>query len=432
MTAVTVLGGGLAGLYSAYELSKKGFKTLLLEKDEDLGGLASSYSIEGQPIPKTYHHVMYGDTTTLSIINELGLENELYWRKLKVGFYSQERFYDFSSSTSILKFKPLSYWGRIKFGLLVLKARKKPNWSELNNVSVEDYARCNAGKGAYKLINYIVQAKFAEPPANISAAWLMSRFGHESKSVSNQFGYLKGGIQKIVNGLAIGCRQKGGLVETRTKVTRILIKDERISSIEYEKEGKTKVIKPDIVVSTLPTPTLLEIAEELPSDYMLSLKNIRYKASICVAFAFHQRISSFYWLNVMDVEKYPFVGVFEHDHLNADLNWPSLVYVVKYLDTKDSFWMRSDEEIVEEFLVGLSGIFDRNLKESLSWYRVHRADYSTPVFTTNYNKYKPEIKSPVKNLYIGGISRTYPKDRYMGTAFQTGLEAAEGVASDYL
>lgn len=431
MTTVAVLGGGLAGLYSAYELSKKGFKTLLLEKDEDLGGLASSYSIEGQPIPKTYHHVMYGDMITLGIIKELGFENELYWRKLKVGFYSQKRFYDFSSSTSILKFKPLSYLGRMKFGLLVLKARRKMSWDELNNVSIEDYALSNAGKDAYKLVNYIVQAKFAEPPANISAAWLMSRFGHESKSVSNQFGYLKGGIQKIIDGLATGCAQKGGLVETRTKVTRILIKDEKINSIEYEKEGKTKVVKPDIVITTLPTPTLLEISDELPSDYALSLKNIRYKASICVAFAFRQRISPFYWLNIMDLQRYPFVGVFEHDHLNTNLNWPSLVYVVKYLDVKDSFWMKSDEEIVEEFLTGLSEIFDCSLKESLLWHRVHRADYSTPVFVTNYDKYKPEIKSPVEGLYVGGISRTYPRDRYMGTAFQTGSEAAEAVASDY-
>lgn len=433
MTEVVVLGGGLAGLAACHKLSLKGFRTLLLEKNEDLGGLASSYLVDGYFVPKTYHHVMFGDKFALNLIRDLGLGNALYWRKLKVGFYSHGEFYDFSSPYSILKFKPLSYMGRIKFGLLVFKARCMMPWDNLDGVNVEDYVLSTVGEEAYMLVDYIVRAKFAEPPANISAAWLMSRFGHESKSVSNKFGYLNDGINEIVDRLAKSCIKNQGIIKTGAEVTKILFKDGSINKLEYrEKNEKIRTAKPKIVVSTLPVPVLLQISEGLPSDYAELLGNIRYKASLCGCLALSRRVSPFYWLNVMDLNRYPCVGVFEHGHLNKNLKWPSLMYLVKYLDVTDRFWERNDSEIIEEFLAGVSDIFDADLKGNLLWWRLHRAKYSTPVFAPNYGKYKPQVRSPIKGLYIGGISRTYPKDRYMGTALKTGLEAAQAVIDDYV
>ncbi len=425
MKKAVVLGGGLSGLMAASTLSENGLKTILLEKDETLGGLASSYLIDGKYIPKTYHHVMYGDSTTLKTIHDLGLESNLYWRKLKVGFYSQGKSYDFSSPLSILKFKPLSLWGRIKFGLLVFKARQKVDWQDLEGVSVENYCKTAAGKEAYKLINYIVQAKFAEPSDNVSAAWLMSRFGHESKSVSDRFGYLKGGVEKIVKGLTKRCTNKGGAAKTGAKVTSIILKAGEVNKVEYMEKGKTRETRTDTVISTLPMPMLLKVVDGLPQEYRKSLENIKYKSSLCAAIALSEKISPFYWLNVMDLDEYPFVGVFEHGHLNTELKYPSLMFIVKYLNSTDEFWQKPDQKIVEEYLSHLSDIFDCDIRKKLLWWRLHRAKYSTPLFIPDYGKYMPESKSPVKGLYIGGISRTYPRDRYMGTALQTGMEAAQ-------
>jgi len=430
MTRAVILGGGLSGLAAASSLAKNGIEPVILEKDETLGGLASSYFVDGSYVPRTYHHIMYGDQVTLSVTHDLDLEKHVYWRKLKVGFYSKNKFYDFSSSVSILKFKPISLWGRVRFGLLVLKARRKLNWQELDGVNVEDYCLNNVGREAYKLIDYIVQAKFAEPSSNVSAAWLMSRFGHESKSVSDQFGYLKGGVERIIQGLADQCAKKG-VVKTDAKVTRINLRKAKVEAIEYEESGKAKEITPDIVISTLPIPVLLNAAEDLPSEYRKRTQNIKYKSSLCAAIALSKRVSPFYWLNVMDLEKYPFAGVFEHAYLNTELKCPSVMFVVKYLNSTDRFWQKPDQEIVEEFLSGLDDVFDCNVKELLLWWRLHRAEHSTPLFTPDYGKFMPEIRSPVEGLYIGGISRTYPRDRYMGTALQTGIEAAQTALADH-
>ncbi len=54
-----VLGGGLAGLAAAEKLlDSKKFDVLLLEKASYLGGLASSFQVEGEWIPKFYPTVL--------------------------------------------------------------------------------------------------------------------------------------------------------------------------------------------------------------------------------------------------------------------------------------------------------------------------------------------------------------------------------------
>lgn len=41
-----ILGGGLSGLAAGYKLSKKGNEVVILEKEDFLGGLASTYDVK--------------------------------------------------------------------------------------------------------------------------------------------------------------------------------------------------------------------------------------------------------------------------------------------------------------------------------------------------------------------------------------------------
>ena len=55
---ITVLGGGVSGLASAYELLKRGHKVRIIEKSNQLGGLAKTINWCGRPIdmgPHIYH-----------------------------------------------------------------------------------------------------------------------------------------------------------------------------------------------------------------------------------------------------------------------------------------------------------------------------------------------------------------------------------------
>ncbi|UCH31430.1 MAG: FAD-dependent oxidoreductase [Candidatus Bathyarchaeota archaeon] len=421
---VLIVGGGLSGLGAGYRLSKQGFEVTILEKEEYIGGMASSYLIDGIYVPKTYHHIMSGDKVTLSLIRELGLQPYLYWKRLKTGFLYGNNQYDFSSPVSILRFKPLSIIDRIKFALLVLKARTAKDWAFLDGVNIKDWVSENYGEGLYQnLIKHIVIDKFDEPPENISAAWLLSRFGHESKSISGKFGYLRDkGIQELIDRLSENIKRNGGTVKKQARVKRVSIEDEQVTGVVYGEDKRFE--EGDAVISTVPTPIVIEIVPELPESYKQQLRHITYKACICMTIGLEEKISEYYWLNC--IGSYPFVGLFEHRYLNIDATPEGIMYLVKYLDTTHTDWLRSNEEIMERYIFSLEESFP-GVKSKILWYKVYREPFSTPVYSVNFGKFMPDLLSPIKNLYITGISRIYPKDRYMGTALASGFEAAEAM-----
>jgi len=425
---IVVIGGGLSGLGAGYRLSQKGYNVTVLEKEDHVGGLASSYLIDGYYIPKTYHHIMVGDVTTLSLIKELKLYPDLYWKRLKTGFLYEKTTYDFSSPLSILGFKPLTLLDRIRFGLMVWAARKKKDWMHLDNVNVKDWVCENHGRGVYEnLVKHIVVNKFNESPEKISAAWLMSRFGHESRSVSGRFSYIRnGGIHRIIDCLEEEIKKNQGEVRTRSSVERVEVEQGKVKGVVYGEDEK--FIETDVAISTVPTPILLKTVADFPKPYKERLEQIRYKACICVTLGLKEKVSKYYWLNI--VGNYPFVGLFEHRHLNIDPSPTGVMYIVKYLDTDHPDWGRSNDCIVEHYLDKLEDIFPR-VKEKILWSRVFKAPYSTPVYSINFGHYMPSIHSPIHGLYITGISCIYPKDRYMGTALTSGFEAADVVMRDY-
>ena len=179
------------------------------------------------------------------------------------------------------------------------------------------------------------------------------------------------------------------------------------------------------MISTIPIPALLRITDDFPASYQEQLEQIRYKACICLTLGLKEKVSQYYWLNI--VGDYPFVGIFEHRHLNIEPTPPGVMYVVKYLDVTHHDWKMSEDALVEHYLGKLDAIFP-GIKDRLLWWRVFKDPYSTPVYTVNYGKYMPNLTSPITGLYVTGISRIYPEDRYMGTALKSGFEAAEAVA----
>jgi len=74
---VVVVGAGIGGLGTAALLSRWGYKTLVVEKLDIVGGRFSSYEYEGFTIPTGAVAVHYKDTETEEIFKESGAELDL-------------------------------------------------------------------------------------------------------------------------------------------------------------------------------------------------------------------------------------------------------------------------------------------------------------------------------------------------------------------
>ncbi|MEB3316423.1 MAG: protoporphyrinogen oxidase [Candidatus Melainabacteria bacterium] len=72
-----IVGGGISGLYAAYELNKKGFKVLILEKAAVVGGTWSSFKYKTSTYELGPNTILSNSDELIALIEDLGMEDEL-------------------------------------------------------------------------------------------------------------------------------------------------------------------------------------------------------------------------------------------------------------------------------------------------------------------------------------------------------------------
>lgn len=121
---ILIIGSGLASLSAGYKLCKLN-EVVILEKDAEIGGMVASYcqDYKGKKyfIEKYYHHIFKSDSELLALITELGLEEQMLWLKGKNAYFVDGKKCPMNTPFEILRFRPLSFIGLMKLGLLVLK-----------------------------------------------------------------------------------------------------------------------------------------------------------------------------------------------------------------------------------------------------------------------------------------------------------------------
>ncbi|MBZ0308096.1 MAG: FAD-dependent oxidoreductase, partial [Anaerolineae bacterium] len=172
MTTI-VIGGGLAGLAAAYDLSRTGEKVTVLESAARFGGLASTIPIEGIHIERFYHFICRADHDLMQLIDELKLNSHLHWEISLTQFFYNGYLYQFSRPHHLLTFKPVPPLQRLRFGLHVLASRLRKNWNELDKIPARSWLMDKVGKEAYYVIWHpLLGVKFGDYHDKISAAWI--------------------------------------------------------------------------------------------------------------------------------------------------------------------------------------------------------------------------------------------------------------------
>ena len=90
---VVIIGAGFCGLAAAWELVQRGIKVTVLEQDDEVGGLAGSFSVGETRLEKFYHHWFTSDVHVMQLIDELGLQDRLVLRATRTGMYYAHNFF---------------------------------------------------------------------------------------------------------------------------------------------------------------------------------------------------------------------------------------------------------------------------------------------------------------------------------------------------
>jgi protoporphyrinogen oxidase len=417
---IGVIGGGLTGLTAAFILSKK-HKVTVFEKEDYLGGMASSYVVKWDgkeyPITKTYHHILDGDMTTIDIIKQLGLYRKLRMKKVKQGFIYNNKIMGFSTPMELLKF-PLPLSDKMKLVKFILLDMKKRNWSGLEGVNTKQWITNKAGRNNYNILfKRLIENKFHDSPEKITASWFGTRFSKESSSILKKFGWLKGGIVQIIDRLKERIKKNKGRIILNAEVVSIKNK-----TLTYKKNSSRKKFNFDILVSTIPPETFLKIGRGIPKDIKKQFGKIKYLSCVCATIGLKKKMFDQYWLNILD--KLPFVVLFNHTALYDDAapRGKSVCYLLTYLKSNEKLWKKSDEQIKRIYINAIKKIIP-DFEKNIEWFRIFKVKHAEAIYKLGF------VNPPTRydSIYFGGIYKIYPKIRNMASAMEEGINIANEI-----
>ncbi|MGV8169069.1 MAG: FAD-dependent oxidoreductase [Candidatus Nanoarchaeia archaeon] len=403
---IGIIGGGIAGLSSAYELSKKGHEVTVFS--EDIGGLAKG---EGNiALEPFYHHFFLSDKELINLIKEIELSEKIHKKATPMGFYVNGKLYPFTGAIDLLKFKPLSFFDRIKAGLLVLYFQHKKKSDHFDTITIKDYMKKKKLLGVYNTVwSPLLKSKFTINADRIPILWLWGRIHPRSKSreKGKEHLYYPIGSFKIIFERLKKLIQKNKGKFVNENIEKIEIKNKKVVQITT----KNKSYEFDLYIAAIPNPALNRIAE-LPAPYKKELDKIKYQAAICVTFFLKKEISKYYWVNIND-KNLPFAGFIEHTNFVDKKNYKNqtVVYLFNYLHETHPLLKKTDEEVYKLYVSGLKKMFKNFEEKNIVSYKVSRAKHASPIYDLNYLKKRPEFKTPVSNLYLLNTSQIYPEDR---------------------
>jgi protoporphyrinogen oxidase len=398
MTTI-IIGGGIAGLSAAYHLDDN---AIIFERDDCTGGLCSSYRVNGHYIEKYYHHFFEGDRALQELCDSLGVGLE--WHNGTVGYSFNGRIYPMNKAFEILAYPYMNLIEKFRLGLFTLKCKREDPLEHVDETAV-DYIKRNVGDSVYrKFFLPLLKGKFGDDYHDVSAAWLIVRIKLRSNRglKGEKLGYVEGGFQKLVDGMANVVEKKGGTIRLNTPVEDIVVEDGTARGVKTA-EG---IVRADRVICTSPA-LMLKYADP---------RGIYFQKTVCTLFSLKKKLSDTYWVNIGD--DLSFKALIEHTNLIPYERYGEhLLYAVVY----SSHPIDPDRTLAS---------FKEDLKKygieegDINWHRTYYETATAPMYNRSY-RYVP-YESNIKGLYFAGLfSRPNHSGRLVNGSILAGKEVAD-------
>ncbi len=431
---VAVIGGGIAGLVAAYELSRAGLSVTLIERAPRLGGLAGSFEVgDGHSIEKYYHFICKPDRAYFEMQEALGLASRLRWRTTDMGLFYKGMVYTLGDPVSLLAFPHFSLTDKLRFILTTArsKLRGSTNWRDLENVPVKEWLVNAFGPRVYDLLyRPLLESKFHEHLDEISAAWMWARFYRlgNSRTITQKerIGYLVGGSQTYIDALEAALRTQGAEIRTSTSVEQVVV--EYGHAVGIRSGGEFKPF--NWVISTVPIPNTTQLFSGLDDPYFQRLHLLKYIGVMVMLVRLDRKFSKYFWMNVSD-PRLSISGIIEYTNLNPypELGGDAILYIPQYLDASDPKYAMTDRQLFERYCEELRII---NAAFDPSWVRqywVHRDRFAQPICQLGFSAVVPSMETPIPNLFLTDSYQLHPHDRSISDSTELGTRAARLVLS---
>jgi protoporphyrinogen oxidase len=451
---VAVLGAGVAGLVTAYRLSRRGHECDVYERWPGLGGQAATLDVgQGHLLERYYHHLFTSDRHVVDLYEELGMPDEVEWLPSSVGMLSEGRVHPFTTPLDLLRFPPLSPAARIRLGLAVLYLQRRyPDEAPFDHVTVRGWVERAMGRQVWeKVWGPLMHAKFGTVADDVTMAWLWRKLtlrrqikGREARG--ELLGYPRHSWETLFERLRDGVEAGGGRVLIDRPAARLAAGAggglelwpgaegsfrRGLDPRSYEPGGEPE--RYEGVVATVPSDVFLELldpglAGALGDGYLDRVRGARYQTALCLLLELDRRFHDFYWTNVAD-PSVPFIGLIEHTNFISPDRYGGrrFLYVANYLDAGDPLLELDPDELLARYEPALRTV---NPAFSRAWVInrwLHREPAAQPVPTVGYVDRIPPLDTGVPGLVLANTTQIYPEDRGTNYSVRLGDQAADAL-----
>lgn len=439
---VVIIGGGPAGLTAAYQLSKLGAKSVVLEKDGILGGISRTVEYKG------YHFDIGGHRffTKVSVVDKMWREvlpegDFLHRQRLSRIYYNRKFFfYPLKPFNALFG---LGLFNSLRILLSYVWAQLFPQMPEDN---FEAWVSNRFGKRLYLTFFKTYTEKVWGMPANtIAADWAAQRIkglsllvavknalikqstekGSVVKTLIDAFDYPKRGPGMLWEAVGALVNKNGNQVHLGASVDRIRRVGNRVEGMDVTMQGRCESMTGTQYISSMPIRELIQKMDPpAPREVIDAADRLKYRDFLTVALIVNKK------------DLFPDNWIYIHDsqvkvgRIQNFKNWSP--YMVPDQDKTclgleyfcfegDGLWTMSDKELVElgkrELeLIGIAkaaDVEDGAIVRMPKAYPVYDADYQSALTCIR------EFLDGFQNLQVvgrNGMHRYNNQDHSMLTA----------------
>lgn len=300
---VVIIGAGPAGLSGAYELSKLGIPSVVLERDDIVGGISRTERYKGFHFDIGGHRFFTKVKAVEDMWHEVLPQGEfITCSRLSRIYYNKKFFYYPLRPTNALL--GLGMWNSVMIVLSYLWAQQFP---ELPEENFERWVSNRFGKRLYRIFFKTYTEKVWGMPANeIDADWAAQRIKGLSllvaiknsllapnpngdkqavvKTLIDSFEYPKRGPGMMWEAVTEHVKAKGGRVHMKAEVEKVIWSRHRVDAVEARIDGERKLLKGTHFINSMPIRTLIQKMEPaVPDEVLAAANSLKYRDFLTVA-----------------------------------------------------------------------------------------------------------------------------------------------------
>lgn len=427
---VVVIGGGIAGLATGALLAKRGYRTAVLEKGNQPGGRAYTYTDKEFTLNFGPHAVYRPESGLLSeLMRRLDrpVPRCFYPDPMRAWWSDGDRLGAIGAKPhQILASRLLPLGSKLRLGPLMLAIRGEKRDGIAPDLTWGEWL--DAHTSDVPLRRFILALStvntYTRNPGELSARLMLKQL-QENLFAKDYAGYMGGGWSSMYEAFIGALREHGGRLVTQARVDTLELRDGRVTAVvaggeRYEAEAFVCAAPPQDAASLAPGSTPLRTEFERHAR----LRDVR---ATCIDLGFDRRLRTDLTF-LFDIDRDLYFSL--HSEVTPDLapKGGQLLHAMAYLSENDTPSDAALERRRAELLAGLDRFFP-GWREAAGVERVLPNARVTPARRTPDQPGVPLRAEAAANLYFANDARDLPYMLSL-TSMAAAMEVADVIARE--